>query len=90
MKSTTDRDVAEDPVYRFLTTLAEDPFEDDAYAADPRQTLVRAGLAEGQLEGEGSAMGPDGVAGGAWAVCQTCSDPGPDPYPEEAQAGGAE
>jgi len=69
-------------LFEFLTNLARDPFEQDAYATDPRGVLARAGLSTDEIGFFPSAGERDCIAGGAWAACQTCSDPGPDPFPE--------
>jgi hypothetical protein len=74
-------------VFDFLTNLAHDPFAQDAYANDPDAALARAGLSGNDLRQSGVVPAKDEIAGGPWASCQTCSDPGPDPFPEGAGEG---
>jgi hypothetical protein len=72
---------SETELFDFLTGLAQDPFAQEAYARDPGAVLARAGLSEDDVARAGR-RSKDEIAGGAWSLCQTCSDPGPDPFPE--------
>jgi hypothetical protein len=67
-------------VFDYLAHLARDPFAQFEHASDPAASLARAGLSERDVRG--GAARDEEIAAGAWASCQTCSDPGPDRHPD--------
>jgi|HubBroStandDraft_2_1064218.scaffolds.fasta_scaffold2567667_1 hypothetical protein len=68
-------------VFDYLGRLARDPFAQVEHASDPAAALARAGLSDSDLRHE--LVADEEIAGGSWASCQTCSDPGPDRHPDK-------
>jgi hypothetical protein len=68
-------------VFDELTALMLDPYRRAEAGRDPVEWARAAGLTADQAALAGEAR-PDQAAGGPWQPCETCWDPGDDPYPE--------
>jgi hypothetical protein len=75
-----------EPIFMFniLTELAIDSCPGDVWLKGPGRALIEAGLSPEDIASALGSSHDDAelVANGTWAACQTCGDPGPDPFPE--------
>ncbi|HTN84300.1 MAG TPA: hypothetical protein VL242_11460 [Sorangium sp.] len=71
-----------DHLFKLLTELSIDPFEQAAQVAD-RQAALLIDEERARLEQPGSPEVQAAIAGGAWTQCALLADPGPDPESEE-------
>jgi hypothetical protein len=71
-----------DQIFELLTELSIDPFLHETFVRDPRDILLRAGLAPEDPAALARAAGVGGsgiLAEGAWERCALLVDPGFDP-----------
>lgn len=73
-----------DTARRILVELAVDPYLRGAYAADPERALAGLGIASETAQAALRHIHAAPAESERWAACRTCSDPGPDPFPEDA------
>jgi len=71
-------------IFEVLREVAIDPAMRRAWLADPARALSQAGLTPEEIRAAlvGGDLDDEVVANGDFAACQSCGDPGPDPFPE--------
>jgi hypothetical protein len=71
-------------IFDVLTEIAIDAAMRRAWLEDPARALAQAGLTPEEVRAAmaGGDVDDELVANGDFAACQSCGDPGPDPFPE--------
>ena len=71
-------------IFEVLREVAIDAAMRHAWLADPARALAQAGLTLEEIRAAlmGGDLDDELVANGDFAACQSCGDPGPDPFPE--------
>ena len=71
-------------IFEVLKEVAIDAAMRHAWLGDPARALAQAGLTPDEIRAAlaGGDLDDELVANGEFAACQSCGDPGPDPFPE--------